>query len=62
MNKIIIDMPTPKLAEAFKDELENKFGCPVEINKEDRHDSDEEELKKEQKDLRNYDFLRGKHE
>ena len=32
------------------------------LNKEDRHDSDEEELKKEQKDLRNYDFLRGKHE
>ena len=34
MKEIIIDMPTPELAKAFKNELETRFGCPVVANEE----------------------------
>lgn len=56
VGKIIIDFPDSHkhIAEGLKDKIVEELS--------DRHDSDEEELKNESKELRDYDFLRSEDE
>ena len=56
--EMMIEMTRIQADAIYEEERERRAGLLDYCDIEDRHDSDEEELKRESAELRDYDFLR----